>query len=179
MTIQERFNSIINTNSHEDIKGHMQTLYEYAKKCKHITEFGTRTAGSSTAFALARPDLFVMYDIDKHVEAIRFFELCCVENVNFKFCHKSTLETDIEATDLLFIDTWHVYQQLKQELALHASKVRHYIIMHDTETFASKGETEGHVGLKPALDEFLAANPQWKVKEHFKHCNGLTVLERQ
>ena len=33
-----------------DINEHLPTLYEYACKCKHITEMGVRTGVSTTAF---------------------------------------------------------------------------------------------------------------------------------
>ncbi len=33
-------------------------------------------------------------------------------------------------------------------------------------------------GLKPAIDEFLENNSNWKIKEVFTNNNGLTVLEK-
>jgi hypothetical protein len=33
-------------------------------------------------------------------------------------------------------------------------------------------------GLGLAVEEFLAAHPEWKIMKHFQHQNGLTVLER-
>jgi hypothetical protein len=33
-------------------------------------------------------------------------------------------------------------------------------------------------GLWKAIEEFLANNPEWKLKERFVNNNGLTVLER-
>ena len=43
-----------------------------------------------------------------------------------------TRQLEIEETDLLFIDTWHDYLQLKKELFRHSNKVKKYIILHDT-----------------------------------------------
>jgi hypothetical protein len=45
---------------------------------------------------------------------------------------------------------------------------------------ASSGYPESEIrrGLKPAIDEFLAAHPEWTVKEVFTNNNGLTVLQR-
>jgi hypothetical protein len=63
---------------------------------------------------------------------------------------------EIEPTDMLFIDTFHVYEQLRRELALHAGKARRFIVLHDTTTFGEKGEREGSRGLWPAVAEFLA-----------------------
>jgi hypothetical protein len=84
---------------------------------------------------------------------------------------------EIEGTDLLLIDTWHVYEQLKQELRLHGGKVRKYIVLHDTTTFAEYGETPGHRGLWSAVEEFLAQGTFW-LKQRRANNNGLTILER-
>jgi hypothetical protein len=44
----------------------------------------------------------------------------------------NVLEVEIEETELLFIDTYHYYAQLKKELKLHAGKISRYIAFHDT-----------------------------------------------
>ena len=99
--------------------------------------------------------------------------------------------------DLTFIDTWHVYGQLKRELLKFSKITKKYIIMHDTTVDAEKGETmrlgldskkqslesgysieEIECGLQKALNEFLFTNREWRVKEVFENNNGLTVLER-
>ena len=98
---------------------------------------------------------------------------------------------EIEPTDLLFIDTLHTYTQLSQELKLHASKVKKYIILHDTTTYGFKPEPsdwqtenimENYVyndkGLWPAVTEFLDSNRSWIVLEKRENNNGLTVLKR-
>jgi hypothetical protein len=94
------------------------------------------------------------------------------------FHQADVLRVDIEETDLLFIDTWHVYGQLKEELRRHGGKVRKYIVVHDTTTFGQRGETEGHAGLWPAVEEFLAAGT-FAIKVRYQNNNGLTVLERR
>ena len=108
----------------------------------------------------------------------RTIDICKNEGVNFEFIQASTTDVEIEETDLLFIDTLHVYEQLKAELGKHAGKVRKYIIMHDTVTFGTHGELSGTTGLMPAVNEFLASNPQWKIKEVYTNLHGLTILER-
>jgi hypothetical protein len=97
--------------------------------------------------------------------------------IDFKFIRADVLKTKIEETDLLFIDTWHVYRQLKEELRLHADRARKYIILHDTTTFGLRGE-DGGEGLIKAVDEFLSDNREWSIKEVFANNNGLTVLQR-
>ena len=47
------------------------------------------------------------------------------------------MQLDLDGpVDLLFIDTFHVYGQLKRELARFEGQVRRYIAMHDTEVDA-------------------------------------------
>jgi hypothetical protein len=100
-------------------------------------------------------------------------------------------------TDLLFIDTWHIYSQLKRELAHWHSSVKKYILIHDTtvdewygETVRGNGDAKRHSeesgfpveeickGLWPAIVEFLRAHPEWKLTERLMNNNGLTVLSR-
>lgn len=83
----------------------------------------------------------------------------------------NTLTMEIDTTDLLFIDTDHTYVQLSAELARHAHKARKYLAFHDTD------EPCGHE-LMPAVLEFLASHPEWRVKYHTRSCHGFTVLER-
>jgi hypothetical protein len=97
--------------------------------------------------------------------------------IDFKFIQKSDLKIEIKETDLLFIDSWHVYNQLRQELLLHCNKVKKYLIFHDTVTFGAYGE-DGGIGLMPALEEFLFWHPEWVVKEIYNNCNGLIICTR-
>jgi hypothetical protein len=87
------------------------------------------------------------------------------------------LQVRIEETDLLFLDTWHVYEQLRAELRLHARKARKFIALHDTTTFGEQGATARHRGLWLAVEEFLAQG-NFRLKERYQSNNGLTVLER-
>ena len=99
--------------------------------------------------------------------------------------------------DLLFIDTWHVFGQLRRELHHHQASVRRYILLHDTEVDHDDGESvrrkhdvdaesrrtgypahEIRLGLWPAVEEFLARHPEWELKTHYTNNNGLTVLRR-
>ena len=88
------------------------------------------------------------------------------------------LTIGIDETDLLFIDTLHNYAQLRSELAKHSGQVRRYIVLHDTETFGFKDELGLGPGLQQAIDEFLAANNSWRLRNKYTNNNGLTVLER-
>jgi hypothetical protein len=136
---------------------------------------GTRTAVSTTALLAARPARLVCYDRVRLPQVDRLF--AAAEGTEAVFRQEDVLAADIEETDLLFIDTWHVYGQLRAELARHAGKARRYVVLHDTATFGENGESPGHRGLWPAVEEFLAGGA-FRLAERYENNNGLTVLER-
>lgn len=186
-----------------DINEHLPTLARYASECLHVTECGVRTAVSSYAFGYALAKIpgskLVQVDPETHQNIDDFRAASAAEGLETVFHQQSNLVCPIEDTDLLFIDTWHVYAQLKRELARWHPHVRKYIIMHDTTVDEWYGETLrcGHnanaaqqsretgfpveeitKGLWPAIAEFLSAHPEWKIRERFVNNNGLTVLYR-
>ena len=187
-----------------DINEHLPILLVYAKHCKHITECGVRNITSSYAFAAALTgtpeNKYILIDPYKSSQMDSFVALCHKEGVNARFIEESDLKVQREKTDLLFIDTWHVYGQLKRELAYWESYVTKYMILHDTTVDAIQGESvresayynideqvkssgfpreEITKGLQPAIEEFLANNPQWFVDIRLINNNGLTVLRRR
>jgi len=190
MTLTETLQKLIETPS--DINEHLPTLKAYAEKCDHVTEMGVRWIVSTYAFLAGNPKRLVSIDM-QHPSAwgadisvpIQFAqEIGC----DFSFVKANTLEVEIEPTDMLFIDTWHAYKQLKAELALHQSRVAKYIVLHDTTTYGEYDETsyeamgpdwkgEG-IGLWRAVTEFLNEFPEWTIEERFTNNNGLTVLRR-
>jgi hypothetical protein len=185
--IKETYNQLVNTKL--DINEHLPTLKLYAEKCSHVTEMGVRDVVSTFAFILGNPKKMISIDI-KHP---RFFnaeerlnqiiEYADENNIDFKFIECSSLDIEIENTDLLFIDTWHCYQQLIQELNLHAKNVNKYIILHDTTLYETQEEqhygqitSEKH-GLWVAIEEFLESNENWIIEKRFINNNGLTILK--
>jgi len=184
-----------------DINQHLPTLYMYAKECKHITECGVRSAISSYAFANAlrgRDNRLIMVDLRSCDNIKQCVDECKYEGVNATFYEESDLTCPMEDTDLLFIDTWHVYGHLKKELARWNRHVGKYILLHDTTVDGEVGEsvrvgwnikqqskdsglTEEEIrkGLWPAVEEFLVEHPEWVLKERFTNNNGLTVLVRR
>lgn len=181
-------------NSPSDINQHLDTLKKYALECDRICEMGVRTIVSTWAFLSANPKKMVsidFYNPENFGSSIKEVEEICYEyNLNFEFVLGNTLEIEIEECDLLFIDTWHDYKQLKMELQRHHSKVTKYIILHDTNSFAfvnepfyetydsQRDKTNFPEGLVPAIEEFLFKNPDWFIYERFAHNNGLTILKK-
>lgn len=166
-----------------DINEHIPTLLKYGQECEHITEMGVRWIVSTWAFLGAAPKKLISYDIKnpshwgKNINHV--YTVAKEYGLDFTFVEADVLKIDIEPTDLLFIDTWHIYDQLKQELTLHGNKAKKYIIMHDTTTFGEQGERKPYKGLWPAIEEFLEDNKGvWALKERFTNNNGLTILQR-
>jgi len=165
-----------------DINEHLPTLFKYASECEHVTEMGVRWIVSTWALLAANPNKMISYDIKNPnnwgANIFEVLELSREENLNYTFIEQDVLTADIEETDLLFIDTLHNYAQLKEELRLHANKVRKYLIFHDIVSYGYSGESDDK-GILPAINEFLSDNTNWYVREQFINNNGLLVLARK
>lgn len=167
------------TNEPSDIIAHLPIIKEYASKYKHITEFGIRTGRSTVAICDARPDKIISYDI-KLSDNIKYLNTVSkLEGINLNIIEKDVLSVDIEPTDLLMIDSKHTYSQLIQELNKHSPKVKHAILLHDTDTFGLVGEDDTTPSLIQAVEEFLQNNKEWYLKENWIRNNGFMILERK
>jgi cephalosporin hydroxylase len=143
---------------------------------------GTRTGVSTRAF-LASDVTLRAYDLFLDDQVQQLFNLAKEEGKDAEYIQANVLEIEIDETDLLFIDTWHCYDQLIAELKLHASKVKKYIAFHDTQTYGTRSEEfmgrVGSNGLLPAIIHYMIENPNdWRFKIHRTNNNGLSVLER-
>jgi len=161
-----------------DINENVHVLNDLAQQCKTITEMGVRTGVSTRAFLCSSARLR-SYDIQLNDHVARLFELARQAGRDVAYHQADVLKIQIEPTDLLFIDTWHTYSQLRQELRLHGNQARKYIAFHDTYTFGLTGEDNlDRRGLLSAVIEFVMANPHWRFHTYRTNNNGLTVLER-
>lgn len=159
-----------------DIHMHLPTLARLASECEHVTEMGVREAVSTRALLLAQPAVLRCYDFKPKWDC--WNRLLAVHGrTDLKFIEADTTQIVIEPTEMLFIDTLHVYEQLKREFELHSESASKYIVLHDTVTFEERGELPETRGLGAALEELLALG-RWEVREHFHYNNGLTVLGR-
>ena len=118
-------------------------------------------------------------------------------NIDYKWISDLDLVVN-DNVDMTFIDTWHIYGQLKRELDKYSKVTNKYIVMHDTTVDGIYGETirngwdansqskqsgysvdEINCGLQKAITEFIINNPDWKIKEIYTNNNGLTILEKK
>jgi tetratricopeptide (TPR) repeat protein len=161
-----------------DIYEHLPTLKRLGESVETVTEFGVRDAYSTVAWVMAKPKKLTCYDYTQvSDEKLAFFEQNSrLNGTDFTFHKASTLDIEIEPTELLFIDTDHTYKQLSAELKLHANKAQKYMVFHDTSTFGVYGTDKKTPGLLQAINELLLDQPAWEVLAEHKNCNGLTIL---
>jgi len=186
-----------------DINEHLPTLCKYASKCESVIECGVRKCVSSWAL------LYGLLQNNQNNKKLLLNDIsyCNIEellnntstlNIEIKYDWSSNLDLIIDSNyDLVFIDTWHVYGQLKRELNKFGKIINKYIIMHDTtideiysESIRNKHDInlkmqefgftydEVTIGLGKAIDEFLLENKEWKLIEKYTNNNGLTILHR-
>jgi len=166
-----------------DINEHLEILKALADEVGHVTEMGTRTGSSTRAFLISDVKLRA-YDLFLDERVSELFAIAQQMGKDVQYHKADVLQIEIEETDLLFIDTWHAYDQLIEELRLHAPKVKKYIAFHDTQTYGTKSEMfmnkSGSNGLLPAIIHYMIeSGDQWKFKIHRTNNNGLTVIERR
>lgn len=197
--LEQKFQQLCNIPS--DIHEHLPTLARYASECEHVTEAGVRYVVSTFALMMGRPRRLVSIDIVhpnkmyggpeniiKGKDEFALAQECARENgIDFEFILGDTLQLHIEPTDLLFLDTLHQYNQLRQELARHHVNVRKYIILHDTYSFGHRDEGQDPMnlhdgkpkGLQQAIREFLRDHgDDWCIYREFRNNNGLTIFKR-
>lgn len=192
--LNEKINEIHSKPS--DINEHIPVLIKYGQQCESITEMGVRGICSTWAWLACNPkDGLHSYDIHNPSkfggDLQSVIDTAEAYKIKFQFTEASVLDIDIEPTDLLFLDTWHCYDQLKAELARHHKQVKKYIVFHDTTTYAHNNEpttsehaftgniTEGK-GLWNAIEEFIDKHKnEWVLIERFFNNNGLTIIKRK
>ena len=176
-----------------DINEHFPAIIKYGSECDTITEMGVRGIVSTWGWLACAPKKLISYDIHDPSkwggDLQSVYDTAEAYGFDFKFHIADVLKLEIEETDLLFIDTWHAYDQLKKELELHSDKVKKYICFHDTTSYEFRDEFKGHEntwegessgkGIWPSIEEFLINNKdKWVLKERFMNNNGFTVIER-
>ena len=163
---------------------HFEMLNKYANLCDSVTEFGVYDWNTTWAFINSDIKKLRCYDGKERGKFGRsnggyedVLKACGEQGIDFKFVKANTRECDIDETDLLFLDTWHSYDQVSSELRL-APKVKKFILFHDTVLFGVIG-SGGEEGILRAINEFLEQNPRWEIIENNQDGNGLLAIARK
>lgn len=209
----KKFRTMCNTAS--DINEHLPVLFRYAKQCNSALELGVRGCVSSWAISAGllenkngiKKKIFM--NDSRECQIGELIDVLEPLSIDVKYEWKNDLEIEFgpdEKYDMVFIDTWHVYGQIKRELEKFSSIATKFIIMHDTTVDEVDGETlreygynyqqafiratelatetgiprdEILKGMWYGIEEFLANHPEWYIKQRFFNNNGLMVLARR
>ncbi len=190
-----------------EINEHLPVLYELALNCNTIFETGC--SGIRSTYALThglinnknKGKKKILLNDELPCNIIELLYVSADNSINFSIKYKwgNNLKLKIkERFDLVVIDTWHVYGQLKRELELFSKICDKYIVIFFTDTDRIYGESvrkkcnfeeqslisgipveEIKKGTQFAIDEFIKNNnEEWKVFIEYKNNNGLTILEK-
>jgi hypothetical protein len=172
MNVQEILQTeyVIACNTESDINKHLPKLHELAKECSSVVELGVRSGVSTRAFLCLDVKLR-SYDLYKDETVADLFNKASSLNRDVQYIVENTLTAEIESADMMFVDTDHTYQQVSQELKLHADKIKKYIAFHDTQTYSSE--------VLAAIVDFMMKNREWEFHYFTRENNGLTVLKRK
>lgn len=160
-----------------DLNEHFGIMRQYAEKCKHITEFSKRRE-SPIPFLVTEPDRFVSYNTERDLilDGIKVNRWKIKTDVTVKHLTSSQVDT-IEETDLLFIDSTHTAAVMYEELTKYASRVRKYLVFHDTTAYGEQGEDNGP-GILAGIRRFLKEHHEWTLVYQTRAQHGLMIFSR-
>jgi Glycosyl transferase family 2 len=156
-----------------DLNQHMEKFKELSSKVGHVTEFSDRKE-SMIGFLAGRPKKFISHNSENEAVVRITTEFAKQEGLDFEHIPNSSTNGEIEETDLLFLDTRHDFQFVLEHLNKYHSKVKRFIVLHDTAIFGEK--FNDGPGILPALRLFMGKNRQWTIVHHTMDQYGLTVL---
>jgi hypothetical protein len=185
-----------------DIHEHVPVLRQYASECSSVIEIGLRTMNSSWGILQGLSEnsslhrSYLGIDLEQPADFLlnQARDLAQKNGISFDFWQANDLFIDIKPTEMLFIDSLHIYCHLTYELEKFSPKVSKYIIMHDTsdpwgsiddfqQYHGNRSEYPEFIdrhkrGLWQAVEDFLARHPEWVLHERRLNNHGLTVLKR-
>lgn len=153
-----------------------ELLMDLASKSESICELGINQGTSFALMMLQKPKLCVGVDI--HLWKWRFgnqgipplaplAEKFAAENgMELKMHEGSSIaKKAVHKVDMLHIDSLHKPTHLENELRMHATAIKKYIVFHDTKL--DNRETGGEYAMWKVVEKFLEDNDQWELIEHY------------
>jgi len=167
-------------NKGSGTNAHIHAIYEYAKSCNSIIDFGMRELGVCCALIHLNPRQLLLLKGSKtsHDTVHKLTAHTCNTNVIIQ-----DLDTDnnfklTSPFDMIIINNLQNYEDVIKILTNNSNLINKYIIVNGTITWGQQDETKSGVGLFAALKQFLHTNKNWKELGTFTNSDGLTILER-
>lgn len=198
LTVSQHYHNDLN-NPSNTVKDIMELLFRYSKTCSHILTF--LNLNSNLSFPIA-----LLYGLNNSPTTLKK-TLALVGSASTllqtiqqytQYNQISIEQNDIQTTDMLFIDSYHCYGQLKRELLSNHHKVRKVIVIVGTSQDEWVGQAirkredlelvcqqtgltyqEVLLGLWLAINEFVKEYPEWTVIERIDKTIGVTVLAKR
>jgi hypothetical protein len=168
---------------------HMDVIRDLAAECESCAEIGIRRGSSTIALLAGCPGTVTSFDIERypHHEAI----LKATDLGRWRPHYMPSETASAFDVDMMVIDGFHNYPQVKMELDLFADHVAKYLVFHDTISCGTVGDgianpkvhQAPHLsdkrGIRMAIDELMIRDPSWLIKAHYPNDSGLLILERR
>jgi hypothetical protein len=157
---------------------HTDILIEVFDRSEHITEFG-RQANETILVALYRnPTTTVIYkEHPSQVNEIQKF--IGDSHLDIKYKISNSLNTLIEPTDVLILNSPYTRFHRLKELQLHAHNVNKFLIFPSTHLYGKRDENMGMPGITHAIEKFVADNGEWTQLYKSDEQHGLIILEKE
>lgn len=172
-------------NEGGNINEHLPLLYMLSLDSDSVVEFGidrgvstsALIAGQDTRISLGLPASYHGYDVRQECagEVERLMQTCA-RSLACVYTKASSTSIPAVSTDMLFIDSLHTEEMIRQELALHLGGVRKYVVLHDTVAFGENGEKPGTRGILYGIGALLT--PAWLKVYDSPRNNGLAAFKR-
>jgi hypothetical protein len=177
------------------ISPHLPRLRELASKFagQHAVEFGVKRGASSSALLLGLGPAGKLISFDT-VPTREAKALKVIAGDRWDYRIEDSRTANVPTAGLVFFDSLHTYAQVAVELKHVSCLHARMLIFHDVTTFGeigADGETGrhswtyvpgagsvpfAHQGIRPAIDEFMIANPSWRIADRRVEAHGLLVL---
>jgi len=165
-----------------DIYLHLPTMVELVEQlgAKHVIELGTRTGVSTVAW---------LYGLEQTGGRLTSVDLDAKPNIG-DWPHWTFIQGDdvdpavvsqLEPADIVFVDTSHLLEHTRKELATYRWLVKPggVICLHDTEVAHPEGAPadEPPFPVRKAVDEFVQQNGYRYM--NIRECNGFGIIKIQ
>lgn len=191
--ISAKVNEISNlTDFHESVKkqyneahgaeycAYHEDLQKLIGECESFKELGIHQGAATAAAFLSKPKPKKVHLVDINMsrfnENRELFESYAKEHdieLIVQQCD-STNQNCVSEVDILFIDSCHTPGHMTSELMIHGSKIKKYIVAHDT---ASHNGRIGNL-LYGVLEAFCRNYPEWKVIKRDQRGYGHTIIKK-
>lgn len=170
-------------NIESDIKSHLPRLKALASECDTVVEFGCRQGLSTAALLAGRPKRLITYDFCAQTleQTAALLGSLCPPEIELEFyCGDTRFVEPIPECDLLWVDSYHSYAQVKMELRKHGHKATKFLAFHDTDHFGTTGEDGLRPSIRQAIYEFVEdSKDEWFILREYHDSNGMIVLKKR